>query len=144
MPASKQAGTKPAQGTNCQTRGCPWASLRCECCSLSCFALISTLAKWMKFSLIHVKCCILIFPLPCSHKTKRSRLGTAQSIIPGKENLWQTYICHSQQGHANFSVLRNFMDACWVCNEAIEMLVCQLSMNVEKLKSDKIMSVIKQ
>ena len=55
MPANKQAGTKLAQGTNCQTRGCPWASLTCECCSLSCFALISTLAKWMKFSHIHVK-----------------------------------------------------------------------------------------
>ena len=87
-----------------------------------------------------LKCCILIFPLPCSHKTKRSRLGTTQSIIPGKENLWETYIYRSQQGHANFSMLCNLMDACWVCNEAIEMLVCQLSMDLEKLKSDKMMS----
>lgn len=43
-----------------------------------------------------LKCCILIFPLPCSHKTKRSRLGTTQSIIPGKENLWETYTVASK------------------------------------------------
>ena len=40
------------------------------------------------------------------------------------------------------SVLSNLLVVCWLCNGAIEKHVCKVSMGLQKLKFDKVMSLL--